>query len=213
MAIEHQPFISKTAQRSIPVLRLLLALTLAILGVWLIIHDRPQLNQEASMRERSAGLEQEMVQLSQRSDAIAVEIPPEQSRIAQSEKIIRELTELQSTWNLLTSNRAQQRANDERMRQLEALHATSVARLASLQQELAHLRFERESLAVQLTRVQSELRLEEAKKNSVTYKLGRGWLRLRGALCLLLSFGVLAWIVRSRNARSAEGRSSATELA
>ena len=179
----------------------MLALTLAAVGVWLVVHDRSKLNRETSMRDQVAELEQRIAQLKAKSGALAPEIPNEQSRVAQSEKVIRELTDLQSTWNLVTGNKAQQRANEERMQKMEALHATSVARVASLQQELAHLHFESESLKAQQTRIESELRLEQARQNGLPYKAGRVWLRVRGWLCLVLSLGVVAWMIRSRSSR------------
>ena len=202
MATEQHPSIrTRAPARSLPIARLLLALTLAAVGVWLVVHDRPKLNRETSLRDQVAELEQRIVQLKAKSDALAAEIPNEQSRVAQSEKVIRELTDLQSTWNLVTGNKAQQRANEERMQRMEALHATSVARVASLQQELAHVHFESESLKAQQTRIESELRLEQARQNGLPYKAGRVWLRVRGWLCLVLSLGVVAWMIRSRSSR------------
>jgi hypothetical protein len=128
-------------------------------------------------------LDEKIKAAEQRAETIAAEIPPEQQRVAESEKIIRQLEELQTTWNLVSRNRAQQRANAERLRDLRTTNETAVARLAELQQQVARAKWERESYEIERTRIGSTLRMEEARRAGAGYRLQRAWLSVRSWLC------------------------------
>src|SRR5687768_6833292 len=90
------------------------ALAIAVLGGWLFRHDRSKLDFEFRLREQRAALESKIDEAGQRIGSFSALIPPEQEKVVQTEKIIRQLEELQSTWDRFIGNRAQQRANNER---------------------------------------------------------------------------------------------------
>lgn len=181
--------------------RMIVAIVIAAIGVgslglWLFVHDRPELNLEPRLRAERATLDRKLAEVQQRSDAVAAQIPPEQDRIAKSEKIIRQLEELQSTWDMLVGNRAQQRANAERLKHLQTLHATAVARVAELQQEVARTKWERDGYEIERTRVDAQLRIVEAKKAGFFYYFRRAWLRLRAWTCIgvgIYLLGPILW--------------------
>ena len=186
------------------------ALSLGALGFWLWERDRPQLNRERDLRDQLATLEKKIQAADQRVETLALQVPPEQQRVAQSEKIIRQLEELQTTWNLVVGNRAQQRANAERLRNLRTTNETAVARLAELQQQVAQAKWELESHEIERSRIHSTLRLEDAKKAGAGYRVQRAWMSVRAWLCfggalyligfVLLPIGLEQW---RRNAEGA----------
>ena len=185
------------------------ALSLGALGFWLWERDRPQLNRERDLRDQLATLEKKIQAADQRVETLAFQVPPEQQRVAQSEKIIRQLQELQTTWNLVVGNRAQQRANAERLRNLRTTNETAVARLAELQQQVAQAKWELESHEIERSRIHSTLRLEDAKKAGAGYRVQRAWMSVRAWLCFggalyLIGF-VLLPIALEQWRRNAEG--------
>jgi hypothetical protein len=159
------------------------ALAFAMLGLWLFKRDKPKLNIERGLQEQRSILEGKIVEADRRIETIAPQIPQEEQKIPQVEKIIRQLEELQGTWNLLVSNRAQQRANAERLEAMRTLHADTVARVADLQQQLARAKWERESYEIERTRISSQLRVLESRKASVLYQLARIWTVARSWIC------------------------------
>jgi len=161
----------------------------AVVWVWLQVHDRPELNREVSLRSKRTVLDAKLVEVEKRSVALATAIPYEENRVSQTEKVIRQLSELQSTWNLLTGNRAQQKANAERLEQMQASHAASVARVAELQQNLSSAQSERETHEIERERIEAELRVIQANKASALYHVRRAGLRLRAWIVLGAAIG------------------------
>lgn len=161
----------------------------AVVGVWLQVHDRPELNREVSLRAKRTVLDAKLVDVEKRSVALATAIPYEENRVVQTEKNIRQLSELQSTWSLLTGNRAQQKANAERIEQMQASHAASVARIAELQQDLSSAQSEREKHEIERERIEAELRVIQADKASALYHVRRAGLRLRAWIVLGAAIG------------------------
>lgn len=167
------------------------ALFSAILGMWLFTLDRPRLNLENRLREQRAEFDAKFKETEQRVETIAVQIPPEQEKVVQSEKTIRQLEELQGTWDRLVGNRAQQRANAERIASLRKLNAASIARVAELQQQLARARWERDNHEIERTRIDSQLRAEDSRKADALHRIQRGWISIRAWLC----FGVSLYLL------------------
>ncbi|HTO02997.1 MAG TPA: hypothetical protein VL069_04810 [Opitutus sp.] len=178
----NQPRTRTAAVRAMAVIAMA-ALSLGVLGFWLLQRDGPRLNRERVLRDQLVALDEKMKAADQRIETIAAQIPPVQERVAQSEKIIRQLEELQTTWNLVAGNRAQQRANAERLRNLRTTNETAVAKLADLQQQVAQAKWERESHEIERTRVHSTLRIEDARKAGAGYRVERAWMRVRPWLC------------------------------
>lgn len=174
---------TRTAAIRAMILIVMAALSLGALGLWLWQRDRPRLNRERVLRNQLVALDEKIKAAEQRVEAIAAQIPPEQERVAQSEKIIRQLEELQTTWNLVAGNRAQQRANAERLRNLRTTNETAVAKVADLQQQVAQANWERESHEIERTRIGSTLRVEEASRAGAGHRVQRIWMSVRAWLC------------------------------
>jgi hypothetical protein len=196
------------ANRAVMVGVLIVAAGIGVLGIQLLARDRSELQRESRLRSEDAAIETKLVDVQDRTESIRSQIPAQQERVARAEKIIGQLEGLQSTWDMLVGNRAQQRANAERMKQMQALHADAVAQVADLQQQLARANWERENLEIERTRIGSQLRIEEAKKAGGVYPLRRAWLSVRGWLCLAVAltlFGFVAWLVATRQWRLKKG--------
>ena len=187
--------IKKPLTRDAAIRRMILivvgALCSAVLGMWLFTMDRPRLNLENRLREQRAEFDAKLSEAEERIETVAVQIPPEQEKVAQSEKTIRQLEELQGTWDRLVGSRAQQRANAERIAGLRKLNAISIARVAELQQQVARARWERANHEIERTRLDSLLRAEDSRKADALYRIHRGWLRIRAWLC----FGVSLYLL------------------
>lgn len=181
-------------------------LSLGALGFRWMQQDRPQLNRERDLQNQIVALSEKIEAADRRIETIAAQIPPEQNRVDESEKLVRQLEELQTTWNLVSGNRAQQRANAERLRDLRKTNEAAVAKIADLQRQVAQAKWERENHEIERTRAESTLRMEEAKKAGVGYRLQRVWMSVRAWICFggalyLIGF-VLLPIAREKWQRS-----------
>jgi hypothetical protein len=167
------------------------SLATAALGFWLFAQDRSELKVEERLREQRAALDGKVTEAQQLIESLSVQIPPEQSRVSQSEKIIRQLEELQSTWDRLVGNRVQQRANDEQLKKMRTVNSTAVARVAELQQQIARARWDLDNYEIERTRIDSQLRVEESRRAGAAYRMRRLWISVRAWLC----FGVALYLM------------------
>ena len=156
-----------------------MSLVLAGMGIWLFAHDRPELKHESRLRQERAELEAKITQAAHEIGRLEPLIPPEQEKVVGAEKVIRQLEQLQSTWDLVVGNRAQQKANAERLERMRSLHSTSVVRVAEFQQQLADARRTLEGISIERTRVDAQLRVEDTKKAGAVSQLNRLWLQGR----------------------------------
>ena len=158
---------------------LILGLALAASGLWLYLQDNVDFDEwrhdviRALTGERAkvqSALEDVRQRLHQANDAIAAE----QEKIRQTDRVIGQLKDLDSTWDQLTGD-AQQKANRERRQKLEQSKADSQARVASLQQDVTRIGWERDGLEIALGKVDSQLKAIEAKRSKVMHYLERVW--------------------------------------
>lgn len=186
----RQPLSESSALRAI-VATALLAVVAAVLGVWLYAHDRVTLGQESLLRVKRTALEVKTADAEQKIQTVEALVLPEQEKVAQTEKIIRQLEELQSTWDLVSRNRAQQKANSERLENMRKLNANTVARVADLQQQVAQAKWESDRHEIERTKIDSQLRVMEASKLGGGYRLRHGWILVRSWIC----FGVALYLI------------------
>jgi hypothetical protein len=184
------PMTERAAMRAIISLAIA-ALAIAALGVWLLLSDRPRLNADQRLREQRESLVSKIEAAEQRIASVSVLIPPEEEKVVKTEELIRQLEKTQSTWDMFIRHRAQQRANNERLASLRALNATTIAKVAELQQQLARARWERDNHEIERTRIESQLRVIDAGRASASYQVRRAWLTVRAWLCLGVSVFLL----------------------
>lgn len=122
---------------------------------------------------------------------IQAEIPVEQERIRQADKIIGELNHLASTWDRLVGNPEQQRANAEQLAHLTTLRRDAAARVTALQQESTRTTWEGDGLEITRASVEARLQVVEADRTAAGHYLGLAWHSLRaGIICALALYGV-----------------------
>ena len=185
---------------------MLLAFGLVALGLSMFARDQPELNREKRLRGERSALDARIAEVQQQVAATEPLIPVEQDRVAGAEKVIRQLEQLQSTWDMVIGNRAQQKANAERLERVKGLHAAAVARVAELQQQQAQAQRTKEGYEIERTKVDAQLRMEEASKEGALSQLHRGWLRVRPWLAIVTGIAVMAltlWPIARMRQRAA----------
>lgn len=203
----HQ-IVCRTAERMLGV-ALAVAAGLVVLGGWLWYTDRQALEAGRQLLQARAGVESSLVSLQARIDQLDVDVAAQQQEVMGSEKTMRELRQLKSTWDWFGGNRGQQRANQVRLDQMEARHSRAVSRLAELKQQLRRARWDLDGAVIERDRLDEQLRREAERKSGVFYAVGRAWLWSRSwlllAIALYLAGPVLlpAWRQRRRRRRAA----------
>ena len=167
------------------------AIAIAALGLWLFVRDRPRLTIDHRLREQIEALDSKIGEAEQRVVTVSALIPAEQEKVLKTENIIRQLEATQSTWDLFIGNRAQQRANNERLASMRTLNASTVAKVADLQQQVARAKWDRDMHQIERTRLESQLRVLDSEQASAAYQLRRIWLKVRAWLCFGISVFLL----------------------
>ena len=109
---------------------LIVGLALAAGGVWLYLKDNVDIAvwQEDLVRTISgeqAKIRAAMADVNQRLGRLAAEIAAAEERTKTADKVIARLKELESTWDRLVGNRAQQKANAEQLEKMTRLRTAS----------------------------------------------------------------------------------------
>ena len=158
---------------------LILGLALAAAGLWLYLRDNVDFDEWRHDVMRTLTGERAKVQsalddVRLRQNTTSAAIAAEQDRIRQTDKVLAQLGELDSTWDRLTGD-PQQKANRERREKLERARTDSAARVAALQADLTRIGWERDGLEIALGKLDTQLRTIEAKRSKVMHYLERVW--------------------------------------
>ena len=208
---------------------LILALGLAACGLWLFLRDNVDFDEWRhdvlrTLTGERAKTQAALDDVRLRLNRTTADIAAEQERIRQTEKVIAQLNDLDSTWDRLTGD-AQQQANRERRAKLEQAKADATAHIAALQTEYNRTTWERDGLEIALGKLDTQLKAVEAKRSKVMHYLERVWnyrvgrLTVKGWVLVVLglyflgpSVGKLAMyfvvapvIMRGRPVRLAQG--------
>ncbi len=159
---------------------LIVALGLAACGLWLFLRDNVDFDQWRQDVVRTITGERTKTKAAlddvhKRMDRISAEITAEQDRAKQTDKVIAQLKELESTWDRLVGNPEQQKANAEQIERLSALRATLTAKTQSLQQEFTRSTWERDGLEIALGKLEARLKEAQEKQSRVLHYLERAW--------------------------------------
>ncbi len=177
---------------------LIAGVTLVAIGGWLYAHDRSALETEVRLKTERAGVEANLAKTQARLEQLSKDIAAEQDRVTRSAKIVTDLEQLDRTWSWFGGNRAQAKANAERLAHMKEFHSTASARVLALRQEMARTTWERDGHEIALKQIDSRLQAEEAKKSVATYYLGRAWLRARSWLIFAAALYVLGPVLWRR---------------
>src|SRR6266498_809983 len=142
-------FIRQLADRAIVVV-LIAGVTLVVTGGWLYVHDRPALETEVRLKAERVVVADNLAKTQVRLEQLAKDVATEQDRETRSAKIVADLEQLESTWSWFGGNRAQAKANSERLAHMKEFHATASARVLALRQEVARTTWERDGHEIAL---------------------------------------------------------------
>jgi hypothetical protein len=203
MEVLHQ-IVCRTAERMLGV-AVAVAGALVLLGGWLWYADRGALQAERRLQDARAAVETSITRLQARIEQLEVDVVAQQQEVMGAEKVMRELRQLKSTWDWFGGNRAQQRANQVRLDQMEARHGRAVERLTELKQELRRAKWDRDGHVIERDRLDEQLRQEAERKAGGLYTATRIWLWSRSwlllAVAVYLAGPVLVAAVRARRRR------------
>jgi len=136
-----------------------------------------------------------------RAAALAVE----ETRARQADKVIASLRALESTWDRLVGNPAQQQANAEQIRRMEEMRDTARSQAAAIKQELPRLTWEKDGLEIDLGRLSGELRREENDRSPAWHYLSLAGRKSRGWLALLAVLYVAIELVAAKRRPARDG--------
>jgi hypothetical protein len=173
----HQT-IARLGQRA-PAFLLAAVAAVAAAGLWLFFNDMNALEGERRLRDERAKIELRLADDRRRVEQLEVEVTPARERVMQAEKVIRELRQLTETWQWFGGNRAQHRANQERLQAMEALRADVAGKADALQRSLRRAQWARDGHEIELGRIDAQLRLHEIERQGAAYWLRRAWLAWR----------------------------------
>jgi hypothetical protein len=126
---------------------------------------------------------------------IHAEIPAQQERVGQADKIIRELNRLTSTWDKYVGDPEQQKANATQLERMTTLRTEANDRLAALQEESQRTTWERDGLEITLAGVNARLRAIENDRSTAAHYLGVAWRRMRVGIICVLALYSLGWFL------------------
>lgn len=120
-------------------------------------------------------LDQDLAKIRARIAGFPAQIVAEEEKIRQADKIIAQLRELESTWDRLVGNPAQQKANAEQIARMQQLRTESTNKITELRDETKRSKWEQDGLDIEQARVNSQLEATSRHSWALTYYLGLGW--------------------------------------
>ena len=135
----------------------------------------------------------------------AAALAAEETRARQADKVIASLRALESTWDRLVGNPAQQQANAEQIRRMEEMRDTARSQAAAIKQELPRLTWEKDGLEIDLGRLSGELRREENDRSPAWHYLSLAGRKSRGWLALLAVLYVAIELVAAKRRPARDG--------
>jgi len=199
---------------------LMVVLALAAYGLWLFLRDNVDFDLHRhevvrALTGERTHVHEAIVDVDKRLESIALKISAEKEKIRQTEKVIAKLKALESMWDRLIGNPAQQAANAAQRTKMEAMHAETVVKVADLRVQYDRTTWERDGLEVALGRLEKQIVKVEQQRSKVTHYVMEAWERTRwwlaGALALyffgptlgmgFMYYGIAPTIVRGRPVR------------
>ena len=170
---------------------LVAALGMGTYAVWLFVHERNDtVSHRFSRIVYLAGQRDEFqVQRNEQATQLAAlqsELVVQESRAKQADAIILQLHGMESWWDRLIGNRAQQKANTEQLARLRKVQQAATQRVAELRHLITKATWSMEDEDAGLTRTRHELAEVERIESPVMLYLNEAWHRGTNALILLL---------------------------
>lgn len=156
------------------------ALGVGVFALWIYAHEPSEIAALAPPRVESVRADAKLDQLKRQRDEVASQLPGEQQRVTETNKTISQLEQLQKTWDLVSGNRAQQRANADRLKKNVDERAEAETRIAALNDELRRIDLERAAVERERDQLLAESTFPKGVKDAgPVFFLQRAWFRLR----------------------------------
>lgn len=142
-------------------------------------------------------LDTELAAIRARLAGFPVQIVAEEEKVRQADKVIAQLKALESTWDRLVGNPAQQKANAEQIARMQQLRTESANRITDLRDETKRTKWEQDGLDIDRAKVAAQLTATENRSWALTHYLGLGWEGVRRWVvpALVLNGGVILFAV------------------
>lgn len=172
---------------------LIVTLGVATWAVWLFLHDKVDFDEWRRVALRSAENDRAKVrsaldEVHRRMDRLSNEIAAEQEKGRQADKVIAQLRELESTWDKVFGDRAQQQTNARRLEDVTKIRLDATARIAALQNEFTRTTWERDGLDIALAKAAAQVQTIEAQRSKTLHYLSLAWERARWWVAAALGF-------------------------
>ena len=172
-------------------------LGLSTYAVWLFVHER--VDASSHRFARIVGLAGRRDELQAQRDALVKqlvafqsELPVQESRAKQADTIILQLHGMESWWDRLAGNRAQQKANAEQVVRLKDIKEAATGRSAELRSLIGKATKSLASVDVSLRHTRLELAEVHHIQSPAMLYLNEAWHRGKVALIILLLMGLCA---------------------
>lgn len=201
----------------------IVVLALAGYGAWLYLQEEGLLEKERVAKLQRAIAERDQLLAAQAAvekkiAAARADIEAQRQRAKKAAEVVAKLRELESWWDRWFGNPAQQSANAEQVKRMEALKAESTEKLAELQAAVTKIVWEKDGIDAALRRANADVAVLEASRSEARRYLQSAWemtrwwiaIALVGYFCgptvwaLTMYYGVARWMARGRPIRLGE---------
>lgn len=177
--------------------KLTIAVTIVVLGLaayalWLFVRDQVDFDTRQSawatmLSDERDRLATAKAEVERRIAEMQADLEAQKRRIEQSAKIIANLRALESWWDRWFGNREQQIANEQQIARMETLRTGATATISELQRLLTHSTWERQSIEVELRRIEARWQKAVAGESPAKHYLRAAWDRAKWYVALALA--------------------------
>ena len=170
----------------------LAVLAVAGLGLWIYLRDQVdfdvrRLEIVRALTGETTKLKAALGDVEGRMTATRAEIAAQKERAAQSAKVARDVDELNSGLNRLTTDAAQVRENDARVARMKQMETDALRRANDLELVLKRTQWEKDGLEIALGRMELQLKSAEASKSKILHYAREAWAKYGPHVLLLVA--------------------------
>ncbi len=182
---------------------LIVLLALAVYAGWLYLQDERVLESERITRLQKAVTSRDellaaQAALAQKLTTLQADLNTQQDRVQRAADIVAALRQLESWWDRLLGNPAQQTANAEQIQRMESLKSSAVVKMAELRTAAGRILHESESLDLSLSRANAEVARLEASQSKPRQYVFAAWEKTKWWIALALGsyfVGPTLWLL------------------
>lgn len=180
MASPVPAFVSKTA-RKLVMAALLAVLTLLVYALWLFVGEQGDYAEHRALRteradKRHAELTAELAEATLKTNVAAETLTAQRQRLAQAEKVLKGLHELDpGALERIMGDKAQQAQHDERIARTTRIKTETQTRIVELQREVVAGTQRRTELAAEIESLEIERTSLKNENNAASHYLRTAW--------------------------------------